>query len=169
MLAMIVPLLLIAAAAPSDADRSEVEARVVTIFGPYAGPADAVAAWDRPIFSAEVSALIGRWKAVIPEGEPDGLNDGDWLCQCQDWDAEDFQATIVSIVMTGDGTAEVEVSLDLGFGGSESTRPARLTLKREQGVWQIDEIVAEGFPHGLEQALRETIAADEALAAGNAG
>lgn len=166
MLATIVPLLL-AAAAPSVTERYEIESRVVEIFAPYAGEDSPDAAWDRPIYAAGVAALIGRWKAVMPADEPDALNDGDWLCQCQDWDADAFQATIVSIAMTDAATAEVEMRVDLGFAGPESLRPLTLTLTREDGVWQIEEIVAEAFPDGLRQALGETIAADEALAAGS--
>lgn len=167
MLAMIVPLLLAAAAAPSAGDRGAIERKVVEIYRPYTTPSPP-AAWDQPIFSAATAALIGRWKEVRPEGELDGLNDGDWLCQCQDWDAGAFQATIVSVEMVDGDTAEVRLSIDLGFGGPEDVRPATLTLKREQDAWQIDEIVAESFPAGLREALRETIAADEALRAGNA-
>ena len=65
--------------------------------------------------------------------------------------------------------AVTKTRIDLGFAGAENLRPATLTLKHEDGVWQIDEIAAEGFPHGLRQALRETIAEDEALADRDAG
>lgn len=167
MLATIVPLLL-AAAAPSAAERAAIETRIVGIFAAYASP-DAGTSWDQPIYSAEVGALIRRWKAVMPQDEVDALNDGDWLCQCQDWDAEAFQATIVSIAMQDDDTAEVELRVDLGFGGPENLRSMTLTLKRERDAWQVDEIVADAFPEGLKQALRETIAADEALTRGTAG
>jgi len=165
MLATIV-LLLLAAAAPSAVDLTEIETRVVEIFRSYGGPPNAPAAWDHPIYSAEVTALIARWKAVMPHDEVDSLNDGDWLCQCQDWDGEGFRATIVSIAMSDESTAEVELRVDLGFGGPESMRGEHLTLRREEGVWAIDEIVAGAFPQGLKQALRDTIAEDEALAAG---
>ncbi len=164
MLATIVPLLL-AAAAPSAADRAAIETAVVGIFAPFATE-NPGASWDFPVYSAEVTALIARWKSVIPEFEPDGLNDGDWLCQCQDWDAAAFSATIVSFAMTGADTAEVEVSLDLGLGAGEPPRQERLVLRREGEAWTIDDIVAVSFPDGLRQALHETIAADEALAAG---
>jgi hypothetical protein len=166
MLAMMVPLLL-AAAAPSVAERSEIETAVVGIFRAYAGPPGALAAWDQPIYSAEVAALIARWKAVMPEGELDGLNDGDWLCQCQDWDPDAFQARITSVELTGQGVAEVAVTLDLGFEASE--RSERLILRREGEGWRIDDIFAGSFPAGLRQALRETIAADEVMSAGEAG
>jgi hypothetical protein len=167
MLTTLVPLLL-AAAAPSAAERSEIETTVVGIFRSYRGPPGTVAAWDYAIYSAEVTALIARWKAVQPEGELDGLNDGDWLCQCQDWDGDAFQARIESIAMPEPGVAEVALSLDLGFG-TESERQERLLLRREGDAWKIDEIFAESFPEGLKQALRETIAADEALKAGTGG
>jgi hypothetical protein len=49
-----------------------------------------------------MTALIARWKAVMPQDEVDALNDGDWLCQCQDWDGDGFRATIVSIAMASE-------------------------------------------------------------------
>ena len=168
MLATIIPLLL-AAAAPSLAERGEIETTVVGIFRSYAGPPGPVAAWDYAIYSAETTALIAQWKAVMPQDEVDALNDGDWLCQCQDWDGDAFQARIDSIEMTGPGVAEVAITLDLGFATGESERKERLTLRREGDAWKIDEIVAESFPKGLKQALRETIAEDAAAPAGNAG
>lgn len=168
MLATLVPLLL-AAAAPSAVERSEIEITVVGIFASYRGPPGPVAAWDYAIYSAEVTALIARWQAVLPEGELDGLNDGDWLCQCQDWDGDAFQARIESITMPEPGVAEVALTLDLGFAAAGSERQERLILRREGDAWKIDEIFAESFPEGLKQALRETIAADEALKAGTAG
>ena len=168
MLAMLVPLLL-AAAAPSVAERSQIEATVVGIFRSYAGPPGPVAAWDYTIYSAEVTALIARWKAVMRQDEVDALNDGDWLCQCQEWEGNAFQARIDAIEMTEPGVAVVAVTLDLGLGTPESERTERFTLRREDEAWKIDDIVAEAFPNGLKQALHETIAADEALPAGNAG
>jgi hypothetical protein len=167
MLATMSLLLLAASAgAPSAADREAIETQVTDIFGPYRNPA-AVAAWDYPIYSAEVAALIERWKAVRPQDEPDALSDGDWLCQCQDWNHRRFLATIISIAMTVEGTAEVDLILDLGR--SNAARVARLVLKREQGEWKVDDIVGDDLSEGLKQALRETIATDEALAAGTAG
>jgi hypothetical protein len=168
MLALIAPLLL-AAAAPSDTERLEIETTVVGIFRSYTGPPGSTAAWDQAIYSAEVTALIAQWKAVMPEGELDGLNDGDWLCQCQDWDGDAFQARINSIQLTAPAVAEVAITVDLGFGQAGSEREERLILRREGEAWMIDDIVAESFPNGLRQALRETIAADEALRAGNGG
>jgi len=162
---MLAPLLL-AAAAPPAADRTAIEQQVVGIYAPYAVAGNEAAAWDYPIYSAELTALIARWNAVKPKGELDGMYEADWLCLCQDWQPDSFQATIVSIAMTDADTAEVELTLDLGFGGPEGGAHQHLRLKREQGAWKIDDIVAEGLDKGLKQALRETIAADEAAASG---
>ena len=167
MLATLVPLLL-AAAAPSAADRSELEKTFVEIFRPYAAPPSGTAAWEFPIYSAEVTALIAQWRQRASADEPDALSDGDWLCQCQEWDDQAFSATIASIGMAGEDLAEVEIAVDLGSGGPESVRAERLVLKREEGDWKIDDLVGESFPQGLKQALRETIAA-EGPAAGERG
>ena len=168
MLATIVPLLLLAASAgaPSAALREEIETQVTAIYGPYADRETSVAAWDYPIYSADLTALIARWKAVMPQDETDALNDGDWLCQCQDWNRRRFLATIITVGMTDRDTAEVDVILDLGTNGSNGSRAGRLILKREQGEWKLDDMVADDFPDGLKLALQETIAADEALVAG---
>ena len=156
-------LAVLAGTAPSVTDRHSIEQWLVGTYRPYQGESQIPASWDFPIYSAEVTALIAEWRAVTPQDEPDALSDGDWLCQCQDWDEEAFTATITSIGMTDVDAAEVGVTVDLGFAGPESLRPERLILKREGGAWKIDDMFAESFPSGLRQALRETIAEDKAL------
>lgn len=169
MLATIAALLLLAGGgAPPAADRDAIETQVTTIFGPYKNQSRGISAWDYPIYSAEITGLIARWKAVRPQDEPDSLSDGDWLCQCQDWNRRRFLTTIISVGMNDRNKAEVDFILDLGTSGSNGSRAGRLILTREQGNWMIDDIVADDFPDGLKQALRETIAAAEALAAGKA-
>jgi len=155
--------------APPAVDRDAIETQVTAIFGPYKARPNGVAAWDYPIYSAEVTALIARWKAVMPEDETDALNDGDWLCQCQDWNRKRFLSTIVTVLMSSRDRAEVDFILDLGTNGSNGSRAGRMVLLREQGEWKIDDMVTDAFPDGLKRALHETIAADEALAAGKAG
>lgn len=154
---------LVATTMPSDADQVALQEKVVEIFRPYGGSDEATASWDYPIYSVEVTDLIARWRSVTPEGELDGLNDGDWLCQCQEWEPHAFAVTMTSIGMVSDDVAEVELIVDLGFGGPEDTRAETLTFKREDGIWKLDEMIAIAFPDGLKQALRETIAVDEEL------
>jgi hypothetical protein len=170
MLATMAALLLAAGAGePPAADREAIETQVTAVFGPYKRPASGIAAWDYPIYSAEITALIARWKAVMPQDEPDALSDGDWLCQCQDWNRRRFLLTIITVAMTNRDTAEVDVILDLGTNGTNGSRAGRLVMTREPGGWKIGDMVTDDFPDGLKRALRETIAADEALAAGAAG
>jgi len=138
-------------------DRAGVEAAVAAIYRPYGQAGDPDATWDRPVWSAEVAALIGRWKKVMPEDEPDELGDGDWLCLCQDWDAEAFRARLLSSEVVRPDAARVRVQLDLGSG---VTRETRLNMLRQAGQWKIDDLFAADFPRGLKQALRETIAKD---------
>jgi hypothetical protein len=45
----------------------------------------------------------------------------------------------------------------------------QLRFRPEGGGWKVDDLFAAGMPDGLKQALRETIAADEALKAGKPG
>ena len=167
MLATISLLLLAASAgAPPPAMREDIETQVTEIFGPYRTPANGAGASDFPIYSAEVAAMIERWKAVRSQDEPDELSEGDWLCQCQEWNHRRFLTTIISIGMNVDGTAEVDLILDLGRSGADAARVARLVLKREQGKWLVDDVVGDDLPNGLKHALRETIAGYEAAAAG---
>jgi hypothetical protein len=162
MLWTLVPILL-AAGAPSVEDRSAIEERVVEMFKPYAASSDTPAAWDYPIYSAEVTALIAEWRSVTPTDEVDALSDGDWLCQCQDWDAEAFTATIGAVGGWNEGFLEVDLTVDLGLDGPDATRMERLSFKREGAEWKVDDLFADSFPNGLKQALRDTIAADKAL------
>lgn len=167
MFAMILPALL-AAATPAASDTTALDAQVAEVFRPYGEGMDSTAPWDRPIFSADVTALIAHWQRVLPDDEPDRLNDGDWLCQCQDWDAKGFKLLLGSHQTLAKGTVQVKVKIDLGFAEASDLRDARIIFKREGESWRIDEIFAEPFPHGLKHALRQTIAEDEALRASKA-
>ena len=156
--------------APELAERRAIEAAVVAIFRPYADGPAVPPAWEAPIYSAETAALIAEWHAVAPQDEPDDLSDGDSLCQCQERDQQAFTATITSVDRESANLAEVAVTIDLGFpAAARSARRERLVLKREDGAWKLDDLMAESFAAGLKQALRETIAADRARATGERG
>lgn len=146
---------LMLAATPAQAGTPE--AAVAAIFAPYSGPTATTASWDYPIYSQQTAELIARWRAVAPKDEPDELSDGDWLCQCQDFDRKAFTATILSKRAARGGTL-VAVRLDLG---DNAPRNAQLVLKRESGMWRLDDLyAAQDFPNGLKQKLQETILED---------
>jgi hypothetical protein len=157
---MVMAPLVLATATLAPADAAAVNATVSAIYRPYRTADNPTAAWDYPIWSDSVAALITEWKSVMPEGEVDDLNDGDWLCLCQDWDAAKFRATVTSVRPQAAGVALAAVRIDLGFG---QARSARLVLRRERGQWRIDDLFSQDFPRGLKVALRQTIAADRKL------
>lgn len=155
------PLIFLAAAAAlAAADRAAIDRTVAGLYRPYTIGAASAAVWDRPLFARDIAVLIARWKRVVPEGELDGLNDGDWLCLCQDWDHKRFRVTTLGREVQGPGLVQVRLRIDLGIG---QTREARIRLRREAAGWRIDDLFASDFPRGLKQALRETIAEDEKL------
>ena len=157
------PLIILAAsaAALAPADRAAIDQAVAGFYRPYAMGTNSAAVWERPLFARDIAALIARWKQVMPAGELDGLNDGDWLCLCQDWDHKTFRVTTLSRLPLGPGAVLVRLRIGLGNG---QMREARIRLRREAQGWRIEDLFACDFPRGLKQALRETIAADEKLA-----
>lgn len=154
----LLPMLLFAATPLSPADETAIGVTVRDIYRPYSRDGADTPPWDYPIYSAETKALIAHWQRVVPNDEPDDLNDGDWLCMCQDWDSQAFKPTVGAQRLVAKGVVDVDVRIDLGFG---EDRAARLRFKKEDGRWRLDDLFAETFPTGLKQALRETIAKDE--------
>lgn len=152
--------LLLASATVSATDRAAIDAATTAIFAPYSRDDAGEAAWDRDIWSRDVRRLIKKWQSVMPDNEPDSLNDGDWLCQCQDWDQKKFRARVLSRIKTGPDSARVTVRIDLGHGERRTTT---LTFVREQGRWLIDDMKDKYLAKGLKSAIRQTIAEDEAL------
>lgn len=152
--------LLIAAAGLSRAETTELDRTVVAIFAPYRQPENMVSAWEQPIYSREVAQLIAKWRSVAPTDEIDALSGGDWLCQCQDWDHRNFRVKVAARKPGKAGAVEVKVDLRIGWG---ARRDAFLSFRREEGRWVLDDMFSEEYSDGLKQALRQTIAEDEAL------
>lgn len=151
-----------AAPTPALATADTPAAAVQAIYAPYANPrVEPPTSWERPVFSAGTRALIGRWQAVAPEDEPDDLSDGDWFCQCQDWDARNFRVRIASVRQVNPQRAEVQVSLEIGWN---ARRQARLVMVREGGSWKLDDMFDSYLKGGLKAQIRATIVADQALA-----
>lgn len=153
--------LLLASAALSASDRVALDATTRAIYAPYSREAISPPPGERDVWSREVRQLIAKWQAVIPEDEPDALNDGDWLCQCQDWDANAFRMSITKRKKVSKDQAELAV--DIVLFKDADPRDAFLTFRREDGIWKLDEIYTEEYSDGIKAALRQTITEDEAL------
>lgn len=152
--------LALASATLPAADATAIDRQVAEIYRPYSRRMNSTSAWERPIFSAEINALVRHWGRVTPHNAVDDLSDGDWLCLCQDWEPRRFRATVVSKRQVRPGNVEIALRINLGEG---SRRSARLEMKREGPGWKIDDMFSSDYPRGLKQALRETIAEDEKL------
>ena len=159
--------LLLAGAVLPAQDRAAADALLLSIYQPYSRSGTSndnggAANWEQPIFSAETTALIRRWVSVQPKDEPDDLNDGDWFCMCQDYEAAKFRATIGAHSLLRPDVMQVQVAVNLGTG--DARRNMRYILNRENGSWKVDNIfAADGFENGLKVALRQTIATDQKL------
>ena len=159
-MSLLAAILVFASATLPAADGAALDRQVAEIYRPYSRRMNSTAAWERPIFSAEINALVRHWGRVSPHDEVDDLSDGDWLCLCQDWEPRRFRIAVASKRLMRPGNVEVAVRINLGDGPS---RTARLEMKREGAGWKIDDMFSTDYPRGLKQALRETIAADEKL------
>ena len=145
--------LLIALASPPAT--AAPDATVLALFQPYTSPMDHDAVWTWPVYTRETTALIRAWLRVNPKGEVDALNDADWLCQCQDWDAANFHAAILGRHQIRPGVIEFKVKL-LG----EDHPVIRLQMKYEGTRWLLDDLFSTSTPKGLKFALRQTAQAD---------
>lgn len=154
-------ILAVLALAAAPAPVATPEAAVAAIYAPYRQAAtDAGASWDRPIFTPRLKALIAKWQAVTPSDEVDDLSDFDWPCQCQDWDAQVFRASVLSQHRLGPGRIEVRVTIRIA---PRTSRQARFVLQRQGRRWRIDEMVTPDFKSGLSAAIKDATAADIAL------
>lgn len=153
---MIVLTALALAAAPAATP----DAAIAAIYAPFRSAEMRDAAWERPIFTPGLKALIARWRAVTPSDEVDDLSDFDWLCQCQDWDPGGLQERITGRRALSQGRQVVSVSLGIALGRRERLR---FVLVRMGGRWLVDDIFASGFRGGLRATLVRTAAADIAL------
>lgn len=152
--------LLLASASLSASDRAALDGATRAIYAPYRRERTPIP-WERDIWSREIQHLITHWQSVLPPDEPDAMNDGDWLCQCQDWDRKAFRVTIKGHRKVEKDAAEIAVGIVL-FENAEP-RGAVLAFRREEGRWMLDDMVAEEYPDGVKASLRQTILDDEEL------
>jgi hypothetical protein len=151
--------LVLAASAPS-AGSDSVKAFVSEIYGPYFSKADPrYRAWgqgyeDRPIWSAQTTALFKAWRALPKEA--DSINDQDGLCDCQAQNGR-FEAHILSVEQPDREHAVVQIKTENGSVGPANEK---LLIVREGARWRLDDVYWDKRKAWLKATLRAEIAAE---------
>ncbi len=138
-------------------EREDIASAAHVAFASYMGNGgEAVADWERPIFSRQTAALIGVWEKGLKSDEVEDLNDFGWFCECQDFDEAKFKANLTVHHTAGQTRALVDAAVDIGFG--EAPRILHLAMVQEDGRWLIDDVRSDSYPKGLQRELRIAIA-----------
>ena len=149
-----------AAAQPTatvTATAETVDATVKGFFAPYQDPSESAASeadWDRPLYTAGLRELIGRWKQGFTDDGPLELQDFGWFCECQDWDAAKFKVEVLPHSAPQGGKVEVTARFDPGWN---EPRDMTFELVDEGGKWLIDDIRSDAFEGGLRTSLDRAI------------
>jgi Protein of unknown function (DUF3828) len=154
-----IALALTAAASHNPADEAAVRAAVTALFVPYKRPPTETVQqmdFDRPVFSSRTRALIERWKnRGGPKDIVTPLADGDWFCQCQDWDYRITKLGPQKLHWLGPNHVE---SRALFTVFRDDQRALHLVLLRENGKWLIDNLYFENERASLATQMRFEIA-----------
>jgi Protein of unknown function (DUF3828) len=156
LLATLALLLIAATPAPiTRADNSAIRAAIKTIYAPYVDPTKEISAFEAPVFSARTKALIALWSNRRTSDEVSPLSQGDWFCQCQDWDSPGFRVTAIKIQPQAKGKIIATVSYDLGW---DEVRSLKFLMIRERGRWKVDDLLYDDASIRLTTELRREIA-----------
>ena len=138
-------------------EQEDIASAAHAAFATYTGKGgEAVADWERPVFSHRAAALIAAWEKGLKSDEVEDLNGFGWFCECQDFDEAKFKADLTVRHVGAKARAVVNAAVDIGFG--EGPRIMHLEMVREDGRWLIDDVRSASFPKGLKQDLRTAIA-----------
>jgi Protein of unknown function (DUF3828) len=135
-----------------------VDAVVRSVLAPYANPRIVAPNYfTAPPWTTRTRALIRAWQDAPKSANTDvtPLSEGDWLCQCQDWDSAAFRVQSVRTTkMTQDRViAEVRYAIS-----RTDARRLRFVMQQEGGQWRIDDLLFEHDRQSLRSQLRGEIA-----------
>ena len=156
-----IALFLIALATAATAKpMAPIEIVIRSTFAPYSDPRVQVPDYfARPPWSAQTRALIKRWQNK-PKSDQNGddvtpLSNGDWLCQCQEWDNKLFRVNRVTVTKGKAGRMIAAVRYRVT---AVDLRVLTFVLIREGGAWRIDDLIFPDQRQTLKAQLRREIA-----------
>ncbi len=153
-------ILISAATGPTTPHADSIPAFIAEIYGPYFSEGDPRhRPWsqgyeDRPIWSAQTTALFKTWRRLPKEA--DSINDQDGLCDCQARNGR-FDAHVLATEQPDRDHALVDIETENGTVGP--TR-LRLSIVRERGRWRLEDVYWVQRKAWLKATLRAEIAAD---------
>jgi Protein of unknown function (DUF3828) len=138
----LISLSMTAATAPATpVDRLAVQKLVKSIMAPYAKTnASPPNSFDMPRYTRATRALINRWSKSLKPGYVTDMADGDWICQCQDWDPKAFRITSISIQPMKNGEMIADTRY---FISPTDARRLKFVLAREGGNWLVSDLIFE--------------------------
>jgi hypothetical protein len=96
--------------------------------------------WQRPVFTKRFTAIIRKWEAKHTNDEVPPYGDGDWFCNCQDYDVKKAKLSEVTVIKTGPGRYTASSFLYIGW---DYSRRIDLRIAYENGQFLIDDIYEE--------------------------
>jgi hypothetical protein len=146
------------AAPVTKTDDSAVRKTVTKIYAPFRNEIIKEAWWEHPIYSAETRKKFVQWEQNRERRKADDiddLNNGNWLCGCQEYDTKYFRVKQNNINSLGSGKIEADIQLQIT---QTDTRKIRFMMVKEKGRWKVDDMFTDDDAKGLKQTLSEQIA-----------
>jgi Protein of unknown function (DUF3828) len=138
------------------ADDAALRAAIRGIYAPYTLPSATTVSMERRVFSARTQLLINRWRnRRNSSDEVTPLGEGDWFCQCQDWEPKAVKVNTIQLVPLAKGKVRADVRYAIS---RQELRHLRFVMVREGGTWKVDDLLYDDQYGSLVTALRKEIA-----------
>jgi Protein of unknown function (DUF3828) len=116
---------------------------VRAIYEPYmrAGAEPPSAMDPRADYSTAFNRALTAWRTATADAGVTGLSEADWICGCQDWDAEKAVLIVDGASANANG---YDVTVRFSADGSNPEREVLFSMIQEGGRWKVDDMVLGG-------------------------
>lgn len=162
----------VSAKKPAAADEAAVRALVERLYEPYTKPlpeppedgsyvpenepGSALDGSELP-YTKSLGPLIAQWGELMQRAEEVYmLNDFDWYCQCQDFDAATAKLVSQSYKLVAKDRIDADILFSpASYEGKDHGEPLLFRFRREAGAWKLDDLKFNEF-----SSLRKALATD---------